>query len=156
VPGLVKVKLKDVPGLTVAELQTLVSLVTVWATVPVFVQVTVSPTLIVRLFGWKAKSTIATLGPVGVGLMVLVGVGVKVGPVVGVRVGVLVMAGVMVGVKVSAMVGVRVGVFVIAGVFVPVGVTVGVNVGPVVGVRVGVLVEPPQVGCAPQDRDPFR
>ena len=98
--------------------------------------------------------------------------GVLVGPVVGVRVGVLVIAGgvkVRVGVLVIPAVGVRVGVLVIAGVNVrvEVGPAIGVRVGeapgegvlviaPAVGVRVGVLVgiaTPP--GSVPQTRVPL-
>ena len=48
---MVKVKLNDPPGLIVPEFQTAVLLVDVWATGSLFVQVTVWPTLIVRLAG---------------------------------------------------------------------------------------------------------
>jgi hypothetical protein len=87
---LVKVKLKVLPD-TRVELKAPWSAVTVWVTLSLFVQVTLVPTLTVRLFGLKEKFIIETLlpllaGVVGVGAA-RVGVGVAVGAVVGVAVG---------------------------------------------------------------------
>jgi hypothetical protein len=47
----VKVRVKVVAGVMVSESQTAVSLVTVWFSAPLFVQVTVSPGAIVRVGG---------------------------------------------------------------------------------------------------------
>jgi hypothetical protein len=90
VPGLVKVKLKVLPDSRV-ELKAPSSAVTVWVTLSLFVQVTLVPTLTVRLFGLKEKFLIETLFPLLVGVVGVgaarVGVGVAVGAVVGVAVG---------------------------------------------------------------------
>ena len=54
-PALVKVKLKLLPGVRPPEFQTAVLLVVVCVVPSLLVHVTVSPTLIVRLFGLNAK-----------------------------------------------------------------------------------------------------
>ena len=112
---------KNWPVPRAAEPQRPSSLVVVCGKFPALVHMTVSPVLMVRLLGWKARSTIVT---VGVGWGVFVGVGVLVG--VAVSVGVLVGVGVSVGMLVGAEVGVSVGVAVLVGV--RVGVSVGVDV----------------------------
>jgi hypothetical protein len=90
VPALVKVKLKLLPGGT-GELKAPWFAVTVWVTLSWFVQVTLVPTLTVRLFGLNEKFIIETLFP----LLLVAVVGVLVGAVVGVFVGAVV--GVFVG-----------------------------------------------------------
>lgn len=72
------------------------SAVTVWATLSLFVQVTLVPAFTIRLCGLKAKFVMETLFPPLVGAVVAVGVGavveVAVGAVVGAAVGVEVLA----------------------------------------------------------------
>jgi hypothetical protein len=97
---LVKVKLKLLPGRT-GELKAPWFAVTVWVTLSWFVQVTLVPTVTVRLLGLNEKFIIETLFPL---LLAVVGVGVGVGVAVGVAVGAVV--GVAVGVAVGAVVGV--------------------------------------------------
>lgn len=100
-PALVKVKLNEPPGLIVPEFQTEVLLVVVWAIALLFVQVTVWPTLIVSVAGWKLKLTMLILR-LGLGVAVWLGVGVLVAVFVDVcvNVGVLVCVAVAVSVAV--------------------------------------------------------
>jgi len=97
VPALVKVKLKLLPGRT-GELKAPWFAVTVWVTLSWFVQVTLVPTLTVRLSGVNEKFLIETLFPL---LLAVVGVGVGVGFAVGVAVGAVVGVGVAVGAAVG-------------------------------------------------------
>ena len=61
-PGVLKVNEKLCPGAKLSEFQIPVSLVTVWVLVAeVLIQVTVSPAEIVRVEGWKAKSTMSII-----------------------------------------------------------------------------------------------
>jgi len=83
---LVKVKLKLLPGRT-GELKAPWFAVTVWVTLSWFVQVTLVPTVTVRLLGLNEKFIIETLFPL---LVAVVGVGVGVGVAVGVAVGAVV------------------------------------------------------------------
>jgi hypothetical protein len=94
---LVKVKLKLLPGRT-GELKAPWFAVTVWVTLSWFVQVTLVPTLTVRLLGLNEKFIIETLFPL---LLAVVGVGVGVGFAVGVAVGAMVGVGVAVGAAVG-------------------------------------------------------
>ena len=91
---MVKVKLKLLPGGT-GELKAPWFAVTVWVTLSWFVQVTLVPTLTVRLFGLNEKFIIETLFPL---LLAVVGVGFAVGVAVGAAVGVGVAVGAAVGV----------------------------------------------------------
>jgi hypothetical protein len=135
VPALVKVKLKLLPGGT-DELKVPWFDVTVWVTLSWFVQVTLVPTLTVRLFGLNEKFIIETLLVAGVGVGVGFAVGVAVGAVVGAVVGV------GVGFAVRVAVGVAVGAVV--------GVGVGFAVRVAVGAVVGVVPVPVVAGAPPQ------
>jgi len=91
---LVKVKLKLLPGVRSIESKVPLIAVTVWVTLSLFVQVTLVPTLTVRLFGLKEKFIIEMLFPllgavVGVGFVVGVAVGAVVGVAVGAAAGVV-------------------------------------------------------------------